>query len=129
MVEPYELTLTEAAEAVAAKRLAPLDLLESLLARIEAVEPAIEAWVRLDTERAVLEADRCGDEAAAGRLRGPLHGVPIGAKDIYFTEGLATEAGSPLWRGFVPQQDARVVAQLRAAGAIILGKTETTQFA
>ncbi len=129
MVEPYELTVSQASDAIAARRLSPLELLESLLGRIELIEPAIEAWVRLDTERAVQDAQQCEAEAAAGRLRGPLHGVPIGFKDIYFTEGLATEAGSPIYRGFIPRHDARTVARLRAAGAIVLGKTETTQFA
>lgn len=129
MTEPFELTTTEAAAAIAARDLSPVDLLESLVARSEALDGSLHAWVRLDLDRARAEARACASEAAQGRLRGPLHGVPFGVKDIYFTQRLITEAGSALYQGFVPAYDATTVARLRAAGAIVLGKTETTQFA
>lgn len=127
--EPFELTLTEAAGAIRTRRLSSTTLLESLLGRIQRVDANVHAWVRVDAARARAEAAACDAEAAAGLLRGPLHGIPVGLKDIYFTEGLATEAGSPLHKGFVPSEDAATVARLRQAGAIVLGKTETTQFA
>lgn len=129
MPEPYELTASEAAAAIAAGRLAPPDLVDSLLERIEALEPAVHAWARIDVEGVRSAARQCAAELAEGRRRGPLHGVPLGFKDIYYTAGLGTEAGSPLLAGFVPDRDAETVARLRAAGAIVLGKTETTQFA
>lgn len=129
MTEPHELTLVEAAAAIREGRLAARDLVESLLDRIERLDPLLHAWVRLDAGRARATAGELDAERSQGRLRGALHGVPVGLKDIYFTAGLATEAGSPLHAGFVPERDARTVARLRQAGAIVLGKTETTQFA
>jgi aspartyl-tRNA(Asn)/glutamyl-tRNA(Gln) amidotransferase subunit A len=127
--EPFELTASKAAAAIRSGRLSPVDLVESLLDRIARLDPAVRAWVRLDGERARSSARALATEAAEWRSRGLLHGVPVGLKDIYFTEGLGTEAGSPLYEGFVPKEDAATVARLRRAGAIVLGKTETTQFA
>ncbi|MGI8970198.1 MAG: amidase [Dehalococcoidia bacterium] len=129
MPEPYQLTVTEALAEIGAGRLSPSELVESLLARIEQFDSSIHAWVRLDKERARAAAEERAIEIAQGHVRGPLEGIPLGVKDIYHTAGLATEAGSPLLAGFVPDSDADCVAQLRRAGAIILGKTETTQFA
>jgi Asp-tRNA(Asn)/Glu-tRNA(Gln) amidotransferase A subunit family amidase len=129
MTEPYDLTAVQAAAEIAAARLAAFELVDSLIKRIAALDQHISAWVRVDGEAAYAEAQALDAESHEGRSRGPLHGVPVGFKDIYFTRGLETEAGSPLHRGFVPERDAVTVARLRAAGAIILGKTETTQFA
>jgi len=129
VAEPFELTASQVAAAIRAGRLSPVELVDSLLDRISRLDTAVHAWVRVDAERARAEARACVAEAAESRSRGPLHGVPVGLKDIYFTEGLATEAGSPLHTGFVPKQDAATVARLRRAGAIVLGKTQTTQFA
>lgn len=128
-MEPFELDLPDAAAAISSGRLTPVDLLDSLLLCIDALEPSLHAWARIDRERARREALNCVAELRHGRLRGPLHGVPLGFKDIYYTAGLGMEAGSPLLAGFVPAVDANCVAVLRAAGAIVLGKTETTQFA
>lgn len=129
MAEPWELTLGDAAAAIRARRLSPVELLTSLLARIERVEPTVRAWARLDPEAALAEAHRLESEAASGRLRGPLHGVPVGIKDLCYTAGLETTAGSTLLKGFVPDHDATVVRRLREAGAIVLGKTAMTVFA
>jgi aspartyl-tRNA(Asn)/glutamyl-tRNA(Gln) amidotransferase subunit A len=129
MSEPYELSAGAAAAAIASRQLSSIDLLRSLVARIETLDGAVQAWVRVATERATLEARACEAEAVQGRLRGALHGVPFGVKDIYLTEGLITEAGSPIYHGFLPAHDAACIVRLKAAGAIILGKTHTTQFA
>ena len=103
--------------------------MEALLKRIDRLEPKIDAWVTIDWERVVEAAERLEAEAEDGLMRGPLHGIPIGVKDIFYTKGLRTTMGSPIYRDFVPSQDADAVVKLSEAGAIILGKTETTEFA
>jgi len=100
------------------------------LDRIEAEEPRLHAWVQVDREGAIRQARRLDEEHAADQPRGPLHGIPIGIKDIVDVQGLPTLAGFPGWHGKAPaERDAPVVAALRSAGAVILGKTVTTQFA
>jgi Asp-tRNA(Asn)/Glu-tRNA(Gln) amidotransferase A subunit family amidase len=118
-----------AARAVAAGRLRARELVDACLARTRALEPRVRAWVTVDAEGARACADALDAEIARGERRGPLHGVPIGVKDVFFTRGLHTRAGSPLLADFVPDFDASAVARLRAAGAIVLGKTTTTEFA
>src|SRR5262249_1452397 len=88
----------------------------------------VQAWVTVDRDGAQSEAQKCETEAKAGRFRGPLHGVPIGIKDIFYTSGLRTTVGSEPFRDFIPNTDADVVRKLKEAGAIILGKTVTTVF-
>lgn len=125
----HELSVTEAASRIRARQLSPEDFLEALLARIDAVEPRVEAWAHLDRDGARAAARAAGDDARRGILRGPLHGVPIGLKDIIHTAGLPTEANSRVLEGFVPRRDATVVTRLEAAGAVILGKLVTAEFA
>jgi aspartyl-tRNA(Asn)/glutamyl-tRNA(Gln) amidotransferase subunit A len=129
MTEPYALSLGAAAAAIRAGRLTPLELLESTLARIEAAEPAVQAWARLSAEAARADARRLADLQRGGGPLGPLHGIPVGVKDIFYTAGTETACGSPVMAGFVPSWDATAVARLRQAGAIVLGKTHTTEFA
>lgn len=126
---PEDLTLTDAASQVRSGKLSPLEYTRALLNRIDRLESRIEAWVTLDRDAALKEAETCAREAKSRSFRGPLHGVPIAIKDIFYTKGLRTTGGSPLFHMFVPEDDARAVAKLRQAGAIILGKTVTTQFA
>ena len=123
------LTIVEAAAAIALGELTPVDLVWSCLERIDALEDRIRAWAVVDREGALKAAQKLGDELRRGQNRGPLHGIPVGIKDIFYTAGLRTEAGAPFWSGFTPSFDATAVARLREAGAIILGKTHTTQFA
>ena len=130
MPEPCDLSLSESAYRIAVGELSPVDLVESLLHRIDALEPALNAWVYLDREAVLSEAKAKALEiSSARRPVGPLHGVPIGLKDIYYTEGVPTTACSKLYAGFVPDYDATTVALLKNAGAIMLGKTVTTEFA
>ncbi len=129
MTELWALTLTEAAAAIRARELSPVELTRALLERIERVDGRIHAWCRLLPERALDEARRLEAEAVAGRFRGPLHGVPVGIKDLFHTAGVETTAGSAILAGFVPARDATVVRKLREGGAIVLGKTHTTVFA
>ncbi|MBI2910295.1 MAG: amidase [Chloroflexi bacterium] len=123
------LTIAEVALAIAAGKLMPRELVESCLERIDALEPRIQAWALVDREGALRAAESLGEELRQGRNRGPLHGIPVGLKDIFYTAGLRTQAGSPFWADFVPEYDATAVARLKEAGAIVLGKTHTTQFA
>jgi aspartyl-tRNA(Asn)/glutamyl-tRNA(Gln) amidotransferase subunit A len=104
-------------------------LVESLLARVRKLEPSLKAWVTLDEESALAQARASDEELGRNGSRGPLHGIPIGLKDIYYTQGVLTTACAPQYAGFVPTYDATSVARLRDAGAILLGKAVTTQFA
>jgi aspartyl-tRNA(Asn)/glutamyl-tRNA(Gln) amidotransferase subunit A len=100
-----------------------------LLRRCERLEPTLNAFITLDAERILAEARGAERELSAGRLRGPLHGVPVAVKDLCWTRGERTTGGSKVLAGFVPDEDASVVARLRAAGAIVFGKTNTPEFA
>lgn len=129
MSEPYDLTAFDAAQLIRQRQLSPVTLVESLLQRIDRLEPQIQAWVTLDRAKALAAAKQLEREAQDGRLRGPLHGVPVGIKDIYYTAGLKTTCGSRIFADFIPAYDATPVARLKQAGAIVLGKTVTTEFA
>jgi len=129
MSEPFELSLSDAAQAIASGRLTPTDLLQSTLDQIERAEPRVQAWARLRAEEARGEARRLTQLRGAGTILGPLHGIPVGIKDIFYTAGLETACGSRIMAGFVPASDATTVARLREQGAIVLGKTHTTEFA
>ena len=123
-------SIDEIGRAIADRRIDPVGLLESSLRRIEAVEKEVQGWCLLDRERAFVQAEALRQEAEAGRLRGPLHGVPVAVKDVIDVAGLPTRAGSAT-RADVPPStiDAHIVTRLRTAGAIILGKVCTTEFA
>ena len=128
-IEPCLLSLSEAVRHIRAGEMSPLELLESCLKQIDCLEPDLKAWVTIDREGALRLAKLLGDEAIGGTFRGPLHGVPVGIKDIFYTAGMRTTAGHSAMAEFVPQYDSAVVERLRQAGAIILGKTATTEFA
>lgn len=129
MAEPYELSAFDAARRIRQRELSPVTLVESLLQRIDRLEPQVQAWVTIDRAGALATARQLEEEVQRGSTRGPLHGVPIGVKDIYYTAGLKTTGGSRIYADFVPSYDATAVARLKQAGAIILGKTVTTEFA
>ena len=126
---PCELTIKETARLIKSGKLTSVDLVKSCLERIDTLDGRIKAWTFVDREGALARAAALDAELRAGKRRGPLHGIPVGIKDIFFTAGLPTEAGSKSWAGFVPDYDAASVARLKEAGAIILGKTHTTEFA
>lgn len=117
------LSLAEAAALIAARALSPVELAEAMLARIEALEPQLHAFVRVTPERALADARRAEAEPA----RGPLHGVPIALKDLIDTAGIATEAGTKVLAGRVPDADAAVAARLAEAGTVLLGKLAMTE--
>ena len=128
-MEPYELTASQASTMIRNGELSPGALMESLLGRIRRLEPSLKAWVTLDEEAALEAAKSSERELKKSGPRGPLHGIPIGVKDIYYTKGVVTTACAPQYAEFVPDYDATSVARLKEAGAIVLGKSVTTQFA
>jgi aspartyl-tRNA(Asn)/glutamyl-tRNA(Gln) amidotransferase subunit A len=108
----------------------PIALVEASLRRIAAVEKEVQGWCLLDRERALADAQTLRHEAQAGRIRSPLHGIPVAIKDVLDVAGLPTRAGSKTRAGIAPSTiDAHVVTLLKAAGAIVLGKAHTTEFA
>jgi Asp-tRNA(Asn)/Glu-tRNA(Gln) amidotransferase A subunit family amidase len=119
----------EAARRIREGRLSPVALLEACLARIDALDGDVKAWVHVDRAGALARAREHETAVRAGRLAGPLHGVPVGIKDIIDVAGMPTTAGARPWAHTRPAGDATCVARLRAAGAIVLGKTATTEFA
>lgn len=129
MTEPCDLTAVEARALIGRKALAPSELLESCIARIEAVDHAVNAMVARDFDRARATARRLDDILATGRdPLPPLFGLPVGVKDLQETEGLRTTHGSVIFKDHVPAKDERLVAACRQAGAIVIGKTNTPEF-
>ncbi len=128
-MNPEYLSIAAAASAIRDGNLSPVDYVRALLGRIDVLEPRIQAWVTIDREAVLAEAKQHEAEARKKQFRGSLHGVPVGIKDIFHTRGLKTSMGSVLFKDFIPHEDARAVAKLKEAGAIVLGKTVTTQFA
>ena len=129
MTEPHQLTIAQAATEIAARRLTSQKLVEDLLSRIDKLDSRLKAWVTVDAEGALESAQALDRELEERGPRSPLHGIPLGIKDIYYTAGLKTTACSKILADFTPSYDAASVARLREAGAIILGKTVTTEFA
>ena len=124
-----DLTLTEAASQIRDGKLSPVEYAHALFARMDKVEPRVQAWVTIDRGAVLAEARLCEAEAHEKNFRGPLHGIPVGVKDIFYTNGLRTTMGSRRFANFIPDKDAQSVAKLKAAGAIVLGKSVTTEFA
>jgi aspartyl-tRNA(Asn)/glutamyl-tRNA(Gln) amidotransferase subunit A len=123
-----DLSLTDAAEGIRRRKFSSVEYARALLAHMDRIEPRVQAFVTVDRDAVLAEAKRCDSESSANRFRGPLHGVPIGVKDIYYTKGMRTTVGAAPFQNFVPEVDADVVIKLKQAGAIILGKTVTTVF-
>lgn len=125
----FACSLIESADHVREGRATATELVQDCLARIEEREPDVQAFACLDPGHALAQAQALDLQRAQGRTLGPLHGVPVGIKDIFDTSDYPTELGSPLWAGRSPRRDSAAVARLRAAGAVILGKTVTTEYA
>ena len=128
MSEPCDLTALEARALIGAKRLSPVELTESCIARVEAVDHAVNALVARDFDRARAVAHSAEQAVMRGDALGPLHGLPVGIKDLEETAGLRSTFGSPIFADNIPLVDDRSVACLREAGAIVLGKTNTPEF-
>jgi aspartyl-tRNA(Asn)/glutamyl-tRNA(Gln) amidotransferase subunit A len=129
MTELYTLGVAEIADLVRRRQVSPVEVAEACLQRSAALEPALQAWARLDRQGALEAARGCEQALNRGQDGGLLCGVPVGLKDIFYTAGLCTAAGSRVYADFVPTYDATAVVRLREAGAISLGKTVTTEFA
>ena len=128
-MQPFEKTASQAAGEIRRGELSPIALMESILKRITDLEPFLKSWVTLDSEMALESARQSERALQRNNPLGALHGVPIGVKDIFYTAGVRTTACSPIHADFIPTYDATAVSKLKAEGAIILGKTVTTQFA
>lgn len=129
MTELTALPATELVRRLRAGEVTAVAVMEAHLGRIRAGEPSLRAFAALD-EGAALEAARAADRhRAAGGALGALHGLPIGVKDVLDVAGMPSGYGSPIWEGFVPRADSAAVALARAAGAVVIGKTVTTEFA
>lgn len=128
-MQPFELSLTEAARAVRTRELSPVELTESVLARVAAVEGRLGAYVTVAADTALVAAVRAEREISESGPRGPLHGIPMALKDLIDAEGLPTTASSHVRAGHVAEHDSGVAERLRAAGAVLLGKTHTHEFA
>ena len=123
------LPITALAALLRAKKLSPVELVRVYLERIERLNPRLNAYLTVLGDAAAAEARQAEREIVRGRWRGPLHGIPIALKDNIWTRGVRTTAGSKILAEFVPAEDAAIVARLRAAGAIVMGKTHLHEFA
>ncbi len=128
MSELCDLSAVELRRLIGGKAISPVELLASCLRRIEAVNPALNAITATCIDRAKAEAKSAEQAVLRGDALGPLHGLPIGIKDLNETAGLKTTWGSPLYRDYVPEKDERMVAAVRQAGAIVVGKTNVPEF-
>jgi Asp-tRNA(Asn)/Glu-tRNA(Gln) amidotransferase A subunit family amidase len=123
------LSATEAARLIRDGVISSEEFVEACLVRIKEIDGPVQAWTFLDPDYALQQARAADERRLSGQPIGPLHGVPVGIKDIFDTFDMPTEYGSVLYAGRTPSSDATVVARLRAAGALIMGKTVTTEFA
>ncbi len=123
------LTLHEIADRIREREVSPVVVTEAVLERIDRLNPKLNAFITVMAEEAMAGARSAEDEIASGRYRGPLHGVPVGVKDLCATKGVRTTAGSKILADWVPDEDATVIRRLRDAGAVIVGKTNLHEFA
>ncbi len=123
------LTIAEASRQIAAKQLSPVELTKACLDRVHALDDQLHAFVHLTEERALAEAHAAEAAIMAGGLKGPLHGIPIGLKDIVDTKGIPTTCQSKLLQGNIPDGDATCAEKLAASGSVLMGKLTTHEFA
>ncbi len=127
--ELHWLGIYELSRRIGTGELSPLDVVDALIERIEALNPKILGFIEVTAEAARVEAIKAEEEIAAGRKKGPLHGIPYGVKDIIDTAGVRTTRGSSVFMNRVPDEDAGCIDRLREAGAILIGKCLTQEFA
>ena len=128
MTDACDLSALDARRLIGTRQLSPVELLDSCMQRIAATNPAVNAMVAMDEERARDDARLAEEWVMSGETLGPLHGLPVGVKDLQATEGLRTTWGSPIFKDHIPLEDEASVGNIRAAGAIILGKTNVPEF-
>lgn len=129
MSELHFLTIAETARLIEARKLSPVELTKALLARIDALEPQLNAFITVTSDLALKQAQQAERDIANGRYCGPLHGIPFGLKDIYNTKGILTSGGSRVCMDNIPEEDATTTRKLHEAGAVLLGKLQTHEFA
>src|SRR5439155_21347834 len=117
------LSILDAAALLRARRLSPVELTRAILDRIDRLDARVGAFITVAPDEAMAAARTAEREIAAGTYRGPLHGIPVGVKDTHYTKGLRTTANTPVLVDFVPDFDAKVVARLKQAGDVLVGKT------
>lgn len=127
--EAHWLTIAEAAALVRRRRVSPVELTQAALERIERLQPRLNAFITVTGEAALGQARRLEEEQRRGRIRSPLHGIPVALKDLFDTAGVRTTAASAQYAGRAPTEDATVVRRLREAGAVIAGKLNMDEFA
>ena len=123
------MTISELARLLRSRRLSPVDLTRAYLERIDRLNPTLGAYVTVMSDTATAEATTAEDEIARGEYRGPLHGIPVAVKDIIYTRGVLTSAGSQVLADHIPDYDSTIVERLRASGAVLLGKLNLSEFA
>ncbi len=126
--EILELSLTDLSWLIAARKVSSVEALESTLARLRSLDDKLNAFITICAEPALADANRADQEIAAGNYRGPLHGVPVSIKDMFEMNGVLTTGGSKILQDWVPDRDSTLVEKLRAAGAVIFGKTNLDEF-
>ncbi|MCH2451897.1 MAG: amidase [Gemmatimonadetes bacterium] len=128
-MEIVSLTASQITTLIASRRLSSFEVAEAFLERIDRLNPKIEAWVNVDAERVLADANKSDEKRSRGCPMGRLEGVPVGFKDIFFTKGIPTTACSEIYKDLVPEYDAKSVELIKEADGIMLGKTVTTEFA
>lgn len=123
------LTIAEASKQIKARTLSPVEYVDHLAQRVEKIDPQLNSFITPTFELARTQAKKAEAEISAGQYRGPMHGIPFGAKDIYETAGILTTGGSRIAQQHVPKHDAAVISKMRDAGAVLLGKLNTHEFA
>src|SRR5215471_4814439 len=122
-------SVAELAPLLKARRLSPVEVVRAYLDRIDALNPRVNAFITVTAERALEQARKAEKEIAAGRYRGPLHGVPYAPKDLLATKGIRTTNGSKVTSDWIPDYESTVTARLNRAGAILMGKLNLLEFA
>lgn len=122
-------SIIELADLIRTRQITPVELTKSFIQRIEELEPRINAFITVTREDALASAHQAEKEVMQGTYRGPLHGIPVGIKDLYNTKGIRTTSGSTIFKDFVPNEDSTVVQRLKNAGAVVIGKLMMTEFA
>ncbi|MBV8232782.1 MAG: amidase, partial [Planctomycetaceae bacterium] len=118
--DPTKMSLAEASDLVHRKKLSPVELTKACLARIERLNPALNCFISVTADSALAQAREAENEIQRGKWRGPLQGIPIALKDLFDTAGVKTTAGSAVFKGRIPTEDAEVVRKLKEAGAVLL---------